>query len=156
MPCDTKLISDFPCTQTNMGWLTDLFKDISLPVELRDKLAAVEAENDSLKTDNVILKDDLRQAQAQLLRLEKRLDQYTHTPELDETDVDILKEVALTSEPAASYLSAKLSIELGALDFRLEQLTETEYLSAWSIGGIERYSLRPKGREYLIRHNLIS
>lgn len=139
-----------------MGWLTDLFKDISLPLELREKLAAVEAENDSLKTDNVILKDDLRQAKAELLRLEKRLDQYTHTPELDETDVSILKEVALTSEPAAPYLSAKLSIELGALDFRLEQLTETDYLSAWSIGGIERYSLRPKGREYLIRHNLIS
>jgi len=139
-----------------MGWLTDLFKDIPLTPELRAKLAAVEAENDSLKTDNVIVKDDLRQAKTQILRLEKKLDQYTHTPELDETDVSILKEVAVTSEPAASYLSAKLSIELGALDFRLEQLTETEYLGAWSIGGIERYSLRPKGREYLIRHNLIS
>lgn len=139
-----------------MGWLTDLFKDIPLPIELRAKLATVEAENDSLKTDNVILKDDLRQAKSQLLRLEKRLDQYTHTPELDEIDVNILKEIALTSEPPASYLSAKLSIEVGALDFRLEQLTETDYLSAWSIGGIERYSLRPKGREYLIRHNLIS
>jgi predicted nuclease with TOPRIM domain len=139
-----------------MGWLTDLFKDVALPDELRAKLAAVEAENDSLKTDNVLLKDDLRQAKAQVLRLEKRLDQYTHTPDLDEMDVSILKEVAVTSEPAASYLSAKLSIELGALDFRLEQLTETDYLSAWSIGGIERYSLRPKGREYLIRHNLIS
>jgi predicted nuclease with TOPRIM domain len=139
-----------------MGWLTDLFKDIALPDELRAKLAAVEAENDSLKSDNVLLKDDLRQAKAHVLRLEKRLDQYTHNPELDETDVRILKEVAVTSEPAASYLSAKLSIELGALDFRLEQLTETDYLSAWSIGGIERYSLRPKGREYLIRHNLTS
>jgi len=139
-----------------MGWLTDHFKDIALPLELRAKLAEVEAENDSLKTDNVILKDDLRQAKAQLLRLEKQLDQYTHTPELDETDVNILKEVALTSEPASSYLSAKLSIEVGALDFRLEQLTETDYLSTWSIGGVERYSLRPKGREYLIRHNLIS
>ena len=143
-------------TKTNMGWLTDLFQDVPLSPELREKLAAVEAENDSLKTDNILLKDDLRQANAQVLRLEKRLDQYTHNPELDEIDVNILKEVALTSEPAASYLSAKLSIELGALDFRLEQLTETDYLSAWSIGGVERYSLRPKGREYLIRHNLTS
>ena len=139
-----------------MGWLTDVFKDIPLPLELRAKLAAVEAENDSLKTDNVILKDDLRQAKAELLRLEKRLDQYTHTSELDETDINILKEVALTSEPAAAYLSAKLNIEVGVVDFHLEQLTETDYLSAWSIGGVERYSLRPKGREYLIRHNLIS
>jgi len=139
-----------------MGWLTDLFKDVALPLELRAKLAAVEAESDSLKTDNVILKDDLRQANSQILKLQKQVDQYTHTPELDETDVSILKEVALTSEPAASYLSAKLGIDIGALDFRLEQLTETDYLSTWSIGGIERYSLRPKGREYLIRHNLIT
>ena len=139
-----------------MGWLTDLFTDVPLSAELRAKLADVEAENDALKTDNLLLKDDLRESKAQALRLEKKLDQYTHHPELDEADVRILKEVALTSEPAASYLSKKLNIDFGVVDFRLAQLTETDYLSAWSIGGIERYSLRPKGREYLIRHNLIS
>lgn len=139
-----------------MGWLIDIFKDVTLSPELLEKLAAVEAESDALKTDNVILKDDLRQAKAQILRLEKRLDQYTHHPDLDEVDVRILQEVALSSEPAASYLAPKLNLELGVVDFRLEQLTETDYLSAWSIGGVERYSLRPKGREYLIRHNLIS
>lgn len=139
-----------------MGWLTDQFKDVPLSAELREKLAAVEAENDTLKTDNVILKDDLREANAQILRLEKRLDQFTHHPELDDIDIRILKEVALTSEPAAPYLAQKLNIELGVVDFRLERLTETDYLSAWSIGGVERYSLQPKSREYLIRHNLIS
>ena len=139
-----------------MGWLTDLFRDVPLSVELRAKLAAVEAENDALKTDNLILRDDLRETKAQTLRLQKQLDQYTHQPELDEADIRILKEVALTSEPAASYLSKKLNIDFGVIDFRLAQLTETDYLSTWSIGGIERYSLRPKGREYLIRHNLVS
>ena len=139
-----------------MGWLTDLFRDVPLSGELREKLAAVEAENDAVKTDNVILRDDLREAKAQILRLQKQLDQYTHQTELDETDISILQEVAVTSEPAASYLSKKLSIDFGALDFRLAQLTETDYLSAWSIGGVERYSLKPKGREYLIRHNLVS
>ena len=139
-----------------MGWLTDLFTDVPLSTELREKLAAVEAENDGLKTDNVILKDDLRQAKAHILKLERQVDQYSHDTTLDETDIRILKEVAVTSEPAASYLSKKLEIDIGALDFRLEQLTETDYLSAWSIGGIERYSLRPKGREYLIKNNLVS
>jgi hypothetical protein len=139
-----------------MGWLTDLFRDVPLSVELRAKLAAVEAENDVLKTDNLILRDDLRETKAQTLRLQKQLDQYAHQPELDEADIRILKEVALTSEPAASYLSKKLNIDFAVIDFRLAQLTETDYLSTWSIGGIERYSLRPKGREYLIRHNLVS
>jgi len=137
-----------------MAWLTDLFKDVPLSLELREKLAAVEMELDAAKTDNVILKDDLRQAKAEILRLERKLEQFAHESELDETDIRILKEVALTSEPPASYLSTKLNIELGVVDFRLEQLTDTDYLSAWTIGGVERYSLRPKGREYLIKHNL--
>jgi len=139
-----------------MGWLTDLFKDVPLSPALRERLATIEAENDGLKTDNVILKDDLREARAEIIRLEKRLDQFAHHSELDETDVLILKEIALNSEAAASYLAAKLNLDLSALSFRLERLTEIDYLSAWNIGGIERYSLEPKSREFLIKKNLLS
>ncbi len=139
-----------------MGWLTDLFNDTPLSDELRKKLETVEAESDTLKTENVILKDDLREAKAEIIRLEKRLDQFTHNPELDEVDVGILKEIALNSDPAASYLAAKLSLDLGIVEFRLQRLTEIDYLSTWTIGGSERYSLQPKSREYLVKHNLIS
>ena len=139
-----------------MGWLTDLFKDVPLSPALRERLATIEAENDGLKTDNVILKDDLREARAEIIRLEKRLDQFAHHSELDETDVLILKEIALNSEAAASYLAAKLNLDVSALSFRLERLTEIDYLSAWNIGGIERYSLEPKSREFLIKKNLMS
>lgn len=139
-----------------MGWLTDIFKDVPLSAELREKLAAIEEENGTLKTDNVILKDDLREARAQILRLEKRLEQFTHHSELDETDILILKEIALTSEPAASYLAKKVNIDLPVLEFRLDRLADIDYLSTWSIGGVERYSLEPKGREFLIKKNLIS
>jgi predicted RNase H-like nuclease (RuvC/YqgF family) len=139
-----------------MGWLTDIFEDVPLSAELREKLATIEAENDALKTDNVILKDDLREAKAQIISLEKRIDQFAHHSELDETDILILKEIALTSEPAASYLAAKLNLELSLVEFRLERLREIDYLSIWTIGGVERYSLEPKSREYLIKKNLIS
>ena len=63
-----------------MGWLTDIFQDVPLSTELREKLATVEAESDALKTDNVILKDDLREARAQILTLEKRLEQFEVPP----------------------------------------------------------------------------
>ena len=139
-----------------MGWLTDIFKDVPLTTELREKLAAIEAENDALKTDNVILKDDLREARAQILALEKKLEQFAHHSELDEADLLILKEVSLTSEPAASYLVTKLNLELSAVEFHLDRLEDLEYLSTWSIGGVERYSLEPKGRDYLIKKNLIT
>src|SRR6185369_4644074 len=127
-----------------MGWLTDIFKDVPLAAELRAKLATVEAESDTLKTDNVILKDDLREAKAEIIRLEKKLEQFTHHSELDETDILILKEIALSSEPAAAYLAAKVNLDLATVEFRLERLREIDYLSTWSIGGVERYSLEPK------------
>jgi len=139
-----------------MGWLTELFKNVPLPPELRAKLETVEAENDALKTDNVILKDDLREAKAEILKLAKRLDEFTHHSELDDTDVKILQEIALTSDPAASYLARKLNLDLGTIEFRLQRLTEIDYVSTWSIGGSERYSLQPRSREYLVKHNLIS
>jgi hypothetical protein len=139
-----------------MGWLTDLFNEIQLSPQLREKLAAIESETDALKTDNILLKDDLREAKAQIIRLENRLEEFTHRPDLDETDAQILKEIALTSDPDAAYLARKLGLEMGTLDFRLQRLTEIEYLSTWSIGGSERYSLEPKSREYLVKHNLIS
>ena len=139
-----------------MGWLTDLFTDTPLSPQLREKLAAVESEVDGLKTDNVLLKDDLRESKAQVLRLEKKLDEFTHRPELDEIDVQILKEIALTTDPEITYLMRRLNEEKNALEFKLQRLVDIEYLSTWSIGGSERYSLELKGREYLIKHKGIS
>jgi len=139
-----------------MGWLTDLFTDTPLSPQLREKLAAVESEVDGLKTDNVLLKDDLREAEAQVLRLEKKLDEFTHRPELDEIDVQILKEIALTTDPEITYLMRRLNEEKNALEFKLQRLVDIEYLSTWSIGGSERYSLELKGREYLVKHKGIS
>jgi len=139
-----------------MGWLTDLFTHAPLSPQLREKLAAVESEVDGLKTDNVLLKDDLREAKAQVLRLEKKLDEFTHRPELDEIDVQILKEIALTTDPEITYLMRRLNEEKNALEFKLQRLVDIEYLSTWSIGGSERYSLELKGREYLVKHKGIS
>ena len=140
----------------HMGWLTDLFTHAPLSPQLREKLAAVESEVDGLKTDNVLLKDDLREAKAQVLRLEKKLDEFTHRPELDEIDVQILKEIALTTDPEITYLMSRLNEEKNALEFKLQRLVDIEYLSTWSIGGSERYSLELKGREYLVKHKGIS
>lgn len=139
-----------------MGLLTEILKEAPLSPELKKKVAKLEAENDSLKTENVILKDSLRESKEQLIRLERRVDQFAHNPELDETDIQILKEIALTTDPAASYLAGKLNLDLATVDFRLQRLLDIDYLSSWSIGGAERYSLEPKSREYLIKHNLIS
>ena len=146
-----------------MGLLTDILKEVPLSAELRKQIAKIEAENDrlktesdSLKTENVILKDNLRDAKAQIITLEKRIDQFTHNPELDETDIKILKEIALTTDPVASYIAEKLDVSLTIIEFRLQRLIDIDYLSTWSIGGQERYSLQPKSQEFLIKNNLIS
>ncbi len=140
----------------NMGLLNEILNEVPLSAELRKKIASIEAQNDSLKTENVILKDDLREAKVQIIKLQKRIDEFAHTPELDETDMLILKEIALTSDPPASHLAEKLKLDKATVEFRLERLIDIDYLSTWSIGGVERYSLQPKSREYLIKNNLIS
>src|SRR4051812_25850388 len=127
-----------------MGWFTDLFKDVALPPELPEKIAQVETEMDALKTENVILKDDLREAKSQMLMLEKRLSEFEHNPDLDDTDALIVKEIALTSDLTASDLVRRLNLELANVDFRLLRLAELQYLSSWTIGGSERYSVEPK------------
>ncbi len=146
-----------------MGLLNDILEGVPLSAELRQQIAKIEAEsdrlkteNDGLKTENVMLKDNLRETKAQIMTLEKRIDQFTHNPELDETDILILKEIALTTDPVASYIAEKLDLSLTIIEFRLQRLIDIDYLSTWSIGGAERYSLEPKSQEYLIKNNLVS
>ncbi|HKR61500.1 MAG TPA: hypothetical protein VJS64_17570 [Pyrinomonadaceae bacterium] len=143
--------------------LNDILEGVPLSAELRQQIAKIEAEsdrlkteNDGLKTENVMLKDNLRETKAQIMTLEKRIDQFTHNPELDETDILILKEIALTTDPVASYIAEKLNLSLTIIEFRLQRLIDIDYLSTWSIGGAERYSLQSKSQEYLIKNNLIS
>ena len=85
-----------------MSLLSDLLKETPLSVVLKEKVATIEAENAALKTENAILKDDLRQAKTQLTKLEKRVEELTNNPDLDETDVLLLREIALIDESEAS------------------------------------------------------
>src|SRR6185503_9990531 len=121
-----------------MGLLTDILEEVPLSAELRKQIAKFEAENDrlktesdGLKTENVMLKDNLRETKAQRITLEKRIDQFAHNPELDETDILILKEIALTTDPVASYIAEKLNLNLTVIEFRLQRLIDIDYLSTW-------------------------
>lgn len=140
-----------------MSVLADILKEIPLSAILKEKVATIEAENATLKTENAVLKDDLREAKTQLVKLGKRIEELANNPDLDETDVLLLKEIALAneSEASAEYVANKVNLKPTVVELRLRRLTDTDYVIAWSIGGSDCFSLQPKSRAYLIKNNLI-
>ena len=140
-----------------MGLLTDILREIPLSAVLKEKVAAIEAEKARLETDNAILKDDLREAKTKIAQLEKRLQPKGHPADVDETDALLLKEIALAGDTdcSAQYLAGKVGLSATVIELRLQRLCDTEYLTAWSLGGPDCYSLLPKSRAYLVGNNLI-
>lgn len=49
-----------------MGLLTEILKEVPLSTVLREKVSNLEAENEALKTENAILKDDIRELRTQV------------------------------------------------------------------------------------------
>jgi len=78
-----------------MSLLADILKEIPLSAVLREKVANLEAENAALKTENAILKDDLRQAKVENQQLDSLLQGLTRDPGLlDESEAQILLAMA--------------------------------------------------------------
>lgn len=57
-----------------MGWLADLFREIPLSVIQQEKIAQVEAKYVATEAEKASLKDDLRQAKAEITKLKKQIE----------------------------------------------------------------------------------
>jgi DNA-binding MarR family transcriptional regulator len=142
-----------------MGAIADLLKDIPLAAVLREKVLNLESENASLQTEVASLKDDLRQAKAEVVKLKNEIDRLTHTDNLHETEIKIL--AYLADENTINFNDSMLlglRLDQTRLDYFLERLRKQEYISyigGSSVGEAVSYFLTQKGREYLIKNNLI-
>lgn len=142
-----------------MGSLVDLIKDIPHVAVLRDKVLNLEAQKAALETEIAILKDDLREAQAENKRLKQEIESLTHTDDLQEIEVKLL--IRLASERRENYaqlLKTDLQLNQTRLDYLLQALTEKKYIYFYGLymsSDPGEYHLTQKGREYLIKNNLI-
>jgi hypothetical protein len=139
-----------------MSLLSDILKDIPLSAVLREKISAIETENAQLKTEIAILKDDLRQAQAENQRLKNTLQELAHVEELDESKILILKALAKYPVILAPEFYSVVQMERVQLDYHLQQLLELQYVLRRKpqITRPARYSLSQKGRQYVLENQL--
>jgi len=141
-----------------MSLLADILKEIPLSAVLREKISTAEAEITILKDENAFLKDKLREAKTQIGNLEKRIENLTHNPDLDETDVLLLKHLALIEhyeQRTAERIALPSELKLLVVKHRLHRLVGSGYLMAHSIGGPDYY-VQQKSLDHLIKNNLLA
>jgi chromosome segregation ATPase len=140
-----------------MSWITDLLKEVPLSAVLKEKIATIEAKYAATETENAILKDDLRDAKAEIAKLKKQAEELAHTDDdLHETERDLLTAIAeLDKDARGDILAAALKLHPQRADFHLHKLKESGYVGSVSFGDSPRYYLHQKAREYLISHGLI-
>src|SRR5690242_10691631 len=80
-----------------MGLLTDILKEIPQAAVLKEKIASIEAKYAASDTENAILKDDLRKANAKIKELEKQVGELKPSDDdFDEAELRILMLLSTT------------------------------------------------------------
>lgn len=139
-----------------MGWIADLLKEIPLSAILKEKIATIEADYAAVKTENAILKDDLRQARRETAKIKRRLGELSRKEEIGETESRIL---TLMTKQLVSHneLTDDLKISDERLQFYLRRLLDGEYIKVAfeTTSGKRRFALDQRGREHLIAIRVI-
>jgi len=138
-----------------MGWLADLFKEIPLSVNLQEKVTQAEAKQTAIDAEKASLKDDLREANAQIAQLKKQLEQFTHKP-LTDLDIQILQMIAVFRSAPIALIAQQLNTHIEAVEMQVNALLKNGYIE-WKLDdyGEYNYRLRDKARRYLIDNNLL-
>ena len=133
-----------------MGMLTDILKDLPVNAVLRDKLQQLEQKYEELETENAQLKSENQ-------RLNSKVKELTSSDELCEDEVRILKLLSSSGqELIVERIATSLDLNLTKAEYYLERLLDQDYIDAADyVGSSSEYYLIQKGREYLIKNNLI-
>jgi len=145
-----------------MGLLTDILKEIPQAAVLKEKIADIEAKYAASDTENAILRDDLREARAEIAKLKSQMEELSH-PDLNEEEVNLLwlfskNDSAYTVASWTSYeISERSALSYHQTRYYLHKLENGLYLHTTraSHSSSVQYSLAQKGREYLIKRGLL-
>jgi hypothetical protein len=141
-----------------MGLLTDILKEIPQAAVLKEKIASIEAKYAAADTENAILKDDLRKAQAEIAKLRKQVEDLTPKDDLNTTEqyliVLVARNIETGGKPAAVY-SQHVGLKPEVVQIYLDSLYDRDYLSRVGINGDTFYDLTPKAREYILKNKLL-
>ena len=142
-----------------MGLLTDILKEIPQAVVLKEKIADIEAKYAAADTENAILKDDLRKAQAEIAKLKKQIEELTHSDNLDEIEMQLLQRIVRYG-PDNQYVrvfTQNMGLQRQRIEYHLQRLIETGYVESglYDADFGDHYELTQKARSLLIREGLL-
>jgi chromosome segregation ATPase len=140
-----------------MSWIIDLLKEIPMTAVLKEKITTIEAKNAATETENAILKDDLREAKAEIQKLKNQVEELSHTDDLDQTAITILQLLAEHEQPYAESLEHALQMPLAKIKFYLGQLTDQGYIRSAKprLTRPTEYHPTQKGLEFLHKNDLV-
>jgi|SRR5690348_5478159 len=138
-----------------MGLLTDILKEIPQAAVLKEKIAGIEAKYAAAETENAILKDDLREAKAEIAKLKKQVEELTHTDDLNDAEIMILESISQHQDVNIISVAKNFEIDRGRVEYHIQRLIELKYVDfkGFAFDGI--YLIQQKGREALMDRGLI-
>jgi DNA-binding transcriptional ArsR family regulator len=142
-----------------MGLLTDILKEIPQAAVLKEKIAAIEAKYAAADTENAILKDDLRKANTEIVKLRKQVEDLTPKDDLDEIEMQLLQRIVKYG-PDNQYVGVftqDMGLQRQRIEYHLQRLLETGYVESglYDPDFGEHYELTQKARSLLIRNGLL-
>jgi hypothetical protein len=147
-----------------MGWITDLFDHINLPLDLSTKLGEIESQFGNLEAEIVKLRienQDLRDELAQLYKTKS----LVHGDSLNDLQTEILITIAKFDRCEFLQIEGQLVVKLAAqgkpplsraaVKHHLEVLSGEKYITITRSGRApDRFSLKRRGGQYLEDNNL--
>ena len=141
-----------------MGLFDDILKGLPANAVLREQITQLNAQKAAAETENAILKDDLRQAKAEIAELNKQVEKFTHTENVDEMELEFLKAISAHDELDDEEIAALLKLNLQRVRYHLQRLQDIGHVTQSAVTRIGQpfpYCLTHKGRGFLIDKELL-
>lgn len=133
-----------------MGIITDILKGIPVNAVLRSKLEGWERKYEGLEAENTKLREEIRE-------LKSKVKELTSSDELCEKEVKILIFLSSINQPlTANLIAAELGLSLTKTEYYLKRMWR-QYVDSYDYSNKRpsEYCLAQKGREYLVKNDLI-
>jgi predicted transcriptional regulator len=125
-------------------------------VLFKEQATAIDQRNSKLESENAEVRRALEAVTKERDQLRAHLAQITKSNELDETEKNLLKVLTTIDGVSAKTLATQAGTDLVRAEYYLHKLEQEEYIYGQHfMGGASLYSLAQRGREFLIKNQLI-
>jgi septal ring factor EnvC (AmiA/AmiB activator) len=136
--------------------IDDILQGLPVNSLLREQVSQLNAQKAAIETELAIAKDDKHKLQTENADLKKQIKELSHIEDsIEETEIELLRLISRVHYNNASVemLATLSKLHSERATYYLKRLCDLDYLTLSPY--TYRYSFTHKGREYLIKNNLI-